>query len=117
MRGSTAFPSSGGIHELRITVVQQWELVDRTGTSAPIAILPPVLMKRLRFVSILGFVNRCPDIIRLAHGLGRVITADLTHASRKDHAECITVFGWSLRRHPDMEAIGALVELQFRIAA
>jgi hypothetical protein len=73
-------------------------------------------MKRLRFVSVLTLVNR-PDIIRLAHGLGRVRTADFTHASRKDHAECISVFGWSLRRHPDMEAIGALVELQFRIAA
>ena len=74
-------------------------------------------MKRLRFVRVLSFVNRCPDIIRLAHGLRRVITTDLTHASSKGHAECISVFGWSLLRHPDMEAIGALVELQFRIAA
>ncbi len=63
------------------------------------------------------FVNRCADIIRLAHGLGRVITADRSHASTEDHSECISVFGWSLRRHPDMEAIGALVELQFRVAA
>jgi len=74
-------------------------------------------MKRLRFVSILSFVNRCPDIIRLEHGLGRVITADITHASREDHAKCVRVLGWSLRRHPDVEAVGALLELQFRIAA
>jgi len=79
--------------------------------------VPPVLMKRLRFVRILSFVNRCPDIIRVAHGLRRVITADITHASWKGHAECIRVFGWSWRRHPDMEAVGALVELQLRIAA
>ncbi len=79
--------------------------------------LPPVLMKRLRFVRILSFVNRCPDIIRVAHGLRRVITADITHASMEDDAKCISVFGWSLSRHPDVEAVGALVELQFRIAA
>ena len=78
--------------------------------------LPPVLMKRLRFVRILSFVNRCPDIIRVAHGL-RVITADIIHASREDHAQCISVFVWSPSRQPDMEAVGALVELQFRIAA
>ena len=42
----------------------------RKGTSAPIAVLPPVLMKRLRRVSILSFVNRCPNIIRPARGLG-----------------------------------------------
>ena len=79
--------------------------------------LPPVLMKRLRFVRILSFVNRCPDIIRVAHGLRRVITADITHASREDHSKYISVFGWCLSRHPDMETVGVLVELQFRIAA
>ena len=79
--------------------------------------LPPVLMKRLRLVRIAGFVNRCPDIIRLTHGLRRVMTVDLTHASWKGHAECISVFGWTLCRHPDMEAVRALVELKFCIAA
>jgi len=79
--------------------------------------LPPVLMKRLRFVRILSFGNRCPDIIRVANGLRRVITADITHASREDHAKCISVFGWSLSQHPDVEAVRALVELQVRIAA
>jgi hypothetical protein len=63
------------------------------------------------------FRQRCQDIIRFALRLGRAITADLTDASREDHAECISVSGWSLRRHPDMEAVGVLVELQFRIAA
>src|SRR4029077_11126501 len=58
-----------------------------------------------------------PGHLRLAQGLGRVIAADITHASREDHAKCISVFGWSLCRHPDVEAIGAQVELQFRIAA
>jgi len=28
-----------------------------------------------------------------------------------------SVFCWRLRRHPDMEAVRALVELKFRIAA
>ena len=42
---------------------------------------------------------------------------DFTHASREAHAEYISVFCWRLRRHPDMEAVRALVELKFRIAA
>src|SRR5579859_1539111 len=46
-----------------------------------------------------------------------VITADRTHTSRKRHAECISVFRWSLRRHAHVETIGALLELQFCIAA
>ena len=78
--------------------------------------LPPVLMKRLRFVRILSFGNRCPDIIRVAHGLRRVITADITHASREDHEvhkriwlEPVPASGRGGRR--------ALVELQVRIAA
>lgn len=63
------------------------------------------------------FRQRLPGHLRLAQGLGCVITADITHASREDHAKCISVLGWSLRRHPDVEAVRALVELQFRIAA
>jgi len=63
------------------------------------------------------FRRRMPRHLRLAQGLRRVMTADITHASREDHAKCISVFGWSLCRHPDVEAVRALVELQFRIAA
>src|SRR4029077_5009462 len=63
------------------------------------------------------FRQRLPGHLRFAQGLGRVITADITHASREDHAKCISVFGWSLCRQPDVEAVRALVELQFRIAA
>ena len=69
-----------------------------------------------RFVSIRSSVNGCPG------SSGRTRSwachnCTVNHASREDQAKCISVFGWSLGRHSDMEPVGQLVELQFRIAA
>jgi hypothetical protein len=76
----------------------------------------PAVLKASSICEHTQFRQRMPRHLRLAQGLGRVMTAD-THASREDHAECISVFGWGLCRQTDVEAVGALVELEFRIAA
>lgn len=52
------------------------------------------------------FVSGVPGHFQIAAG----------YCLRKSNAKRISVFGRSLRRQMDVDAIGALVELQFRIA-